>query len=97
MHIDSCTEESSTVADAGSIWPVGHGAGVPGHSSSMVLLLSLFILICCLPAAFLDSFDLIKFDLRSTDCRIGAEAAVPVKSGLGSGVWKKKAERVGDD
>ena len=35
VHIASCISGSSTVADAGSIWPRGPGEDGTGHSNSM--------------------------------------------------------------
>ena len=35
VHIGSCISGSSTVADAGSIWPRGPGEDGTGHSNSM--------------------------------------------------------------
>ena len=40
VHIDSCISGSSTVADAGSIWPRGPGEDGTGHSNSMPFPLS---------------------------------------------------------
>ena len=36
VHIASCISGSSTVADAGSIWPRGPGEDGTGHSNSML-------------------------------------------------------------